>query len=124
MTFIVARSGRGPTDEQFATLKAKVEMIANSAKELTSDKIQAAVEQALRPLAAEIALMEKEMGMRNGMLLNPRQPMHVRLVWVWGHSRCLYPGHRVHRQYRSFRSHDAISSDLCHRSRSGHSVHF
>lgn len=72
MTFIVASSGRGPTDEQFAALKAKVEMIANSAKELTSGKIQAAVEQALRPLAAEIALMEKEMGMRNGMLLNRR----------------------------------------------------
>ncbi|GAB5428035.1 MAG: hypothetical protein Devi2KO_14940 [Devosia indica] len=72
MSLIIASSGRGPTDEQFDTLKAKVDRLANSAKELSPAKLQSAVEQALRPLAAEIALMEKEMGMRNGMLLNRR----------------------------------------------------
>lgn len=74
MTFIVA-SGAGPTDKQLAELSAQVDRLAASVDSGTlSGAVQDAVEKAVRPIAAEIALLEKEAGMRSGMLLNRRPP--------------------------------------------------
>lgn len=69
MTFITASSGQGPTDDEFKALQNRVNQIAEVLK---PESIAKLVQIAIRPVHAEIALAEKETGIRNGMLVNRR----------------------------------------------------
>lgn len=58
-------------DARFAEMKKQVESMRGVMNDLTKPgRIDAIVQEAIRPIAAEIALQEKEMKLRDGMQLN------------------------------------------------------
>lgn len=62
-------------DARFAEMKKQVESMRGVMNDLTKPgRIDAIVREAVRPLAAEIALQEKEIKLRDGMQINSSSP--------------------------------------------------
>lgn len=67
LRFVATNTGSGPSDAEWAALERQVADLRHQAASLKPEAIEAAVTAGLRPLAAELALREKELQKDAGM---------------------------------------------------------